>query len=344
MDTGIATEAWLYTTEREGTVRCHLCAHECVIRPGRFGICQVRENQGGRLVTHVFGRTVSEHVDPIEKKPLYHFHPGSISYSIATPGCNFRCPWCQNWSISQAPREHLAVPQRVSPPEAIVAAAVGSGSRSISYTYTEPTIFFEYACETARLAHQRGLGNVFVTNGYMTRGALQVIRPYLDAANVDLKAFREATYRRHIGARLQPVQDALITMKSMGIWVEVTTLLIPGLNDDPQELRDLARFLVDELGPETPWHISRFFPTYKMSDRPPTPVETLRRAYEIGREEGLCYVYLGNIPSTAGANTLCPGCGETLIERWGMGVMRNHVRAGTCPTCGRRVEGRGMSG
>jgi pyruvate formate lyase activating enzyme len=283
-------------------------------------------------------------VDPIEKKPLYHFHPGSTAYSIATPGCNFRCSWCQNWEISQVPREGPLPSGIRSSPEQIVAAARSRGSKSIAYTYTEPTIFFEYAYDIARLARADGLSNVFVTNGYMSETMLDVFKPYLDAANVDLKAFREKTYHRYVGAKLQPVLDSLKKMKQMGIWLEVTTLVISGLNDDPSELRDAAAFVAQELGRDTPWHISRFQPAYKMTDGPPTPLETLRCAREIGLEQGLNYVYIGNVPSAGETDTFCPQCGRSLIQRYGFGVLANYIRGDRCPKCDTAITGVGIDG
>lgn len=335
-------EALLFDRLEDGRVRCRLCAHRCLIADGKMGVCQVRENRGGTLYTLVYGRAIAQHVDPIEKKPLHHFYPGSTAYSIATAGCNFRCQWCQNWEISQMPREqHLILGQSASP-EQVVAAARRAGSRSIAYTYTEPTVFFEYTYDTARLAQEAGIANVYVTNGYMTGDMLDLLHPYLDAANVDLKAFRDETYRQYIGARLQPVLDSLKRMKALGIWVEVTTLIIPGINDDPQELRDAARFIAQELGPETPWHISRFFPAYRMAATPPTPISTLRDAYEIGREEGLHYVYVGNVPGRV--DTECHNCGRLLIERAGYWIVRNDItQQGTCPECGTPVAGVGMA-
>lgn len=335
-------EAMLYEKLPDQRVRCRLCAHYCTIADGHKGLCQVRENHAGILHTLVYGRTISQAVDPIEKKPLYHFHPGSRSFSIATPGCNFRCGWCQNWEISQMPREQHLVGGHPATPEQIVANAQRAGCRSIAYTYTEPTIFFEYAHDTARLARAAGLANVFVSNGYMTDEALDMARDWLDAANVDLKAFREETYRRHIGAKLQPVLDSLQRMKALGIWLEVTTLIVPGINDDPQELKELAAFLVKELGPDTPWHISRFFPCYKMQQTPPTPVATLHRAEAIGRAAGLRHIYLGNVAEET--NTFCPGCGQLLIRRVGFDVVENSFRPnGSCPDCGKVVAGVGMA-
>ena len=335
--------ASLYTAYKDGKVRCNLCEHHCWIPEGKTGICKVRENVNGILYTLVYGRTISQHIDPIEKKPLYHFYPGSTAYSIATPGCNFRCRWCQNWDISQMPREQDLISGYKASPEQIVTSAQESGSRSIAYTYTEPTIFFEYAYDTARLAHDAGLANIFVTNGYMSKDVLLAFKTYLDAANVDLKAFSEKTYHRYVGARLQLVLDNLKTIKELGIWLEVTTLVIPELNDDPGELRDAAVFIAQELGVDTPWHISRFSPAYRMTDRPSTPLATLRRAREIGLEEGLHFVYIGNAREEGNNDTLCPVCGKLLIRRSGYAMLANKLRSGCCPVCGTQVAGIGMS-
>ncbi len=332
----------LYEKLAEDRVRCNLCAHRCVIPDGKKGICQVRENQGGVLYTLVYGRVIAHHVDPIEKKPLFHFYPGSTAFSIATPGCNFRCQWCQNWEISQMPREQHLVRGDPLSPEQVVIAAQDAGCRSVAYTYTEPTIFFEYAYDTARRAHEAGLANIYVTNGYMTKEMLETFHPYLDAANVDLKAFRDETYRTFVGARLQPVLDTMRAMKRLGIWLEVSTLVIPAVNDDPAELRDAARFVAQELGVDTPWHISRFFPAYKMSDVPPTPPSMLQRAREIGLEEGLHSIYIGNVGDEEG--THCAHCGRLLMARLGFSVVQNDIRDGRCPGCGAPVSGVGMDG
>lgn len=338
-------EAMLYEKLSEERVRCYLCAHECTIAEDRRGVCQVRENRGGTLYTLVYGRTIARQVDPVEKKPLFHFYPGSRSYSVATPGCNFRCTWCQNADISQMPREsHLQMGMEASPQD-IVSAAQRNRCRSIAYTYTEPTIFFEYSYDTARVAHQQGLANIYVTNGFMTAGAgemLETLDPYLDAANVDLKAFRDETYREYVGGRLEPVLNSLKKMKELGIWLEVTTLVIPGINDESNELRDAASFIADELGPETPWHISRFRPSYKMQDRAATPLSTLQRAQRIGEEEGLYHVYLGNVPGES--NVVCHECGKTLIRRSGFRVVDNLVtKQGECPSCGTEIAGVGLA-
>lgn len=235
-------------------------------------------------------------------------------------------------------KQHLAAGHKATP-EQIIAAAQRAGCQSIAYTYTEPTIFFEYAYDTARLAHQAGLANLYITNGYMTVELLDVFHPYLDAANVDLKAFREKTYHRYVGAGLQPVLDSMKAMKQLGIWLEVTTLVIPGLNDDSAELRDAAQFMAQELGVDTPWHISRFFPAYKMMDVPPTPLATLQRARQIGLEEGLHYVYVGNIPDDSGQITYCPGCGRSLIRRKGYRIGTDDIREARCPACDTLIAG-----
>jgi len=299
-------EAYLYKPLNEKKVKCTLCNHRCVIKNGRRGICGVRENQEGTLKTLVYGKLIASNIDPIEKKPLFHFFPGSLSYSIATVGCNFKCLFCQNADIAQMPSDHdgMIMGDFVTP-EDIVDAAEKGNCKSIAYTYTEPTVYFEFAYDTAKIAHEKGIQNVFVTNGYMTSEALEMISPYLDAANVDLKAFNEKFYKEICKAKLEHVKETLKLMKSLGIFVEVTTLLIPGLNDDKHELEMLAEFIVNSLGSETPWHISRFHPTYKLLDRPSTPIETLVMAREIGIKSGLRYVYTGNVPGDNGENTFC---------------------------------------
>ena len=336
-------EAYLYETVSDGKVKCHLCRHRCLINEGRRGICGVRENRAGVLHTLVFGKLIARHIDPIEKKPLYHFLPGSRSYSIATVGCNFKCRFCQNADIAQMPEDQrgLIVGDPGTPQE-VVAAALKGDCRSISYTYTEPTVFFEFAYETAKLAHAKGLKNIFVTNGYMTDEALEMIQPYLDAANVDLKAFNEKYYRDVCGAKLAHVMETLKQMKARGVFLEVTTLIVPGLNDDSGELEKLAQFLVTDLGPETPWHISRFHPTYKLTDRPPTPLATLLKARNIGLKAGLRYVYTGNVPGEDGENTFCYSCGRIVIERWGFQIRSTALEEGRCRYCRAIIDGVGL--
>lgn len=335
-------KAMLYNKLSGNKVHCNLCSHYCVITDGKRGVCRVRENRDGVLYSLVYGRTIAKHVDPMEKKPLFHFYPGSTSFSIGSPGCNFCCQWCQNWEISQMPREqHFIMGDEVTP-EQIVSNAKQTGCKSITYTYTEPTIFFEYTYDTSLLAHENGLSNIFITNGYMTEEMLETYHPYLDAVNVDLKAFRDETYQKYVCARLQPVLDSLRLMKKYGIWAEVTTLVIPSINDDTAELQDAAHFIADELGKETPWHISRFFPSYKMTDVPQTPVSTLQKAREIGLEAGLHYVYIDNISGEE--NTLCHKCGHLLVRRSGYSILENNIgRNGCCPSCGKLVAGVGMN-
>ncbi|MCG6907533.1 MAG: AmmeMemoRadiSam system radical SAM enzyme [Desulfobacteraceae bacterium] len=324
---------------RDDKVKCHLCAHECTIDPGRRGICGVRENRSGTLYSLVYGRLIANNADPIEKKPLYHFLPGTRSFSIATVGCNFRCQHCQNYDISQYPRRHdNEIAGEPMAPEEVVAHAQASASASIAYTYTEPTIFAEFCYDTALLAREKGLRNVFVSNGFMTEASASVMAEVLDGDNIDLKSFSDDFYRKVCKARLKPVLETIARMKSLGVWVEVTTLVIPGLNDSDAELRDIAQFL-HATGPETPWHVTAFYPTYKMRDRPPTPLETLRRARQIGMEAGLRHVYTGNIPGDPGENTYCPACSELLIARRGFTVRQNRLTDGACPTCGARIAG-----
>ncbi len=336
-------EAYLYEPLEDRKVRCNLCNHRCVIKEGRRGICNVRENQAGILKSLVYGKLIARHVDPVEKKPLFHLLPGSLSYSIATVGCNFKCMFCQNANIAQMPADHKGLIMGDScTPEAVVRAAEAGNCKSIAYTYTEPTIYFEFAFNTSKIAHQKGIKNVFVTNGYMTPDALEMISPYLDAANVDLKAFNNEFYKKLCGAKLEPVKESLKKMKSLGIFVEITTLLIPGLNDDKGELEGLASFIAEELGVETPWHISRFHPTYRLTDRPPTPISSLVMAREIGTRAGLRYVYVGNVPGEKGEDTFCYHCGETLIDRWGFSIRKNLIKNGLCSYCGTQIDGVGL--
>ena len=332
-------EAMFYEAMPEDRLRCGLCNHRCKIREGRRGICAVRENRGGKLYSLVYGRIVAEHIDPIEKKPLFNFMPGSRVFSIGTVGCNFHCKHCQNFDISQYPHEHGGeIIGEKRTPEGIVTAAKDTGCESIAYTYNEPTVFYEFAYDTAVLAQKEGIKNIFVSNGYMSSEAARHISSYLDAINVDLKTFSDKSYKEVCGAGLEPVLETIRLMKALDVWVEVTTLIIPGLNDGDQELRDIALF-VKEIGHEVPWHVTQFYPAYKYLDRPPTPVATLRRAREIGLEEGLRYVYEGNVPGEGGENTYCYACGAILIERYGLRLLRNRLEDGKCPECGARMDG-----
>jgi pyruvate formate lyase activating enzyme len=333
-------EAMFYEKLENNIVKCNLCNHRCPrIADTKRGICGVRENRKGKLYTLVYGRVVARNIDPIEKKPLFQFLPGTLSYSIATVGCNFRCGNCQNYDISQMPKERgIIVGQEISPEE-IVSAAKRFNCKSIAYTYSEPTIFFEYAYDTAKLAKKEGIKNVFVTNGFITPEALNTIAPYIDAANIDLKSFTDTFYHKNCGAHLQPVLDSIKLHKKLGIWTEITTLIIPTLNDTEQELRQIAEFIKKEAGPETPWHITAFHPTYKLIDLPPTTVPILQKAREIGLEAGLRYVYEGNVPGENGENTYCYNCQKILIHRFGYRILKNHIKNSTCPYCGTRIDG-----
>jgi len=325
-------EAALWKPADGGAADCFLCEHRCHIAPGRRGVCQVRENREGRLVTLVYGRTIARHVDPIEKKPLFHFLPGSASYSVAAVGCNFQCGFCQNWQISQFPRGRKGeMPGDPAAPEDLVAAAQSNQCASMSYTYTEPTIFFEYARDTARLARRAGLKNVFVTNGFMTPEALAEMVEWLDAANVDLKAWSDGFYRRVCKGRLEPVKASIRGMHAAGIHVEATTLLVTGLNDTPTDLEGIAGFLAS-VSPDLVWHVSRYHPDFQMQEPPATPLETIDRAIATGRRAGLRFVYGGNIAGSQ--NTVCPSCGETVIERQGFNVSRRSLRGAACGQCG----------
>lgn len=361
-------EARFYEPLPKGKVLCTLCPHDCRIAEGARGACSVRYNHGGKLYTLVYDKLVAQEVNPIEKKPLYHFYPGSFAYSISTVGCNLRCSFCQNWYISQWPKDHLPkridkaeheVPDPICPqlaamdrdifgepvtPEQIVQTALETGCISISYTFTEPTIFYELAYDTAVLAREKGLMNNFVSNGFISEAPLRELAQVLDGINVDLKFFREESYRHVSRGRLQPILDAIRLYHELGVWVEVTTLVIPRLNDSDEELQQIAGF-IRSVGEDIPWHVTAFYPTYQMQDRPCTDVTTLRRAREIGLAEGLRYVYEGNVPGEGGENTYCYHCKALLIERYGFAVRQNRIREDSCcPDCGARIDGLGMSG
>lgn len=335
--------ARLYEPLSDGKVKCLACNHYCTIASGHTGVCGVRENRDGRLFSLVYDRVVAAGVDPIEKKPIFHFKPGSLSYSIAAPGCNFKCRFCQNADISQVhSRETNPFTGRLAgqamTPEAIVEKAVEQGCQSISYTYTEPTVFFELVLDTAMLAKDAGLANILVTNGFMSPKLLQASAAVLDAANVDLKSFSDGFYTRYCNGRLEPVKQTLKAMVDLGLLVEVTTLVIPGLNDDPGELGQMASFIAGELGASTPWHLSRFHPAFELTQTEPTPVETLEKACDIALSAGLVHVYTGNVPG-ARENTVCPDCGQTVIKRFGYSVENLLTQTNKCPGCGSSVFG-----
>ncbi len=334
----MSREAMFYDKKDAFGVECFLCNHRCKIANGKCGICQVRENQSGKLFTQSYGRVVATNLDPIEKKPFFHMLPGSNSFSIAALGCNFHCGFCQNWEISQAGEaRRLGVESHEMAPEQVVSRAQECGAGSISCTYTEPTIFFEYAYDIAKVAEQKGIYVNFVTNGYMTPQAIEVVRPYLDACNVDLKSFSDEFYQSVCGARLEPLLESIRTMKKLGLWIEITTLLIPGMNDSSDELSKMAEFIVS-LGPQTPWHISRFHPDFKYVDKPPTPLMDLRKAADIGRKAGLYYVYIGNVAGE-GEDTYCHECKKPIIKRMGFSILDYKVKGYKCGYCGARVHG-----
>ncbi len=314
-----------------GAVQCQLCPHGCRLGDGQAGVCGVRVNRGGTLFSVNSDRVAAVHVDPIEKKPLYHFLPGSASFSLAAMGCNLRCRFCQNHDLSMVARPGQVRGEPLTPGE-LVDAAVRSGCLSIAYTYTEPTVYFELMIETAQRARTAGLRNVMVSNGYISAAALHELTPLLDAANVDLKAFSDEFYRRQCNGRLQPVLETIATLRSRDVWVEVTTLLVPGLNTDPAELRRLADFL-HGVDPNLPWHVSRFFPQHQLLDLPPTPAADMERALAIGTERGLAFVYSGNAGADPWSDTRCPGCGATLLRRCGYRVTPMWRTPGVCPCC-----------
>jgi pyruvate formate lyase activating enzyme len=330
-------EAMFYEKMENGKVHCFLCSHHCKIAPSFFGICGVRQNINGSLFTRAYGGVIAESVDPIEKKPLFNFLPGSSSYSIATVGCNFKCGFCQNWQISQvSSKNQERIWKKEMTASQIVQNAEDLKCKSISFTYSEPTIFFEYAFEIARIAKEKGIHTVFVTNGYATEQVIEIIKPYLSACNVDLKSFSNDFYNKYCQARLSPVLDYLKRIKNAGIWLEITTLIIPGENDSDHELNEIAEFIA-KLGTDTPWHVSRFFPNYEFTDHPPTPVSTINQALKIGESYGLKFVYPGNLNSEV--ETKCPRCKSLLISRDGYKVKINNISSGKCPICSECIPG-----
>jgi len=334
----VKREALLYRKLPDDAVECYLCGHHCKIQNQKFGICGVRQNLKGTLYTHVYGELIALNADPIEKKPLYHFLPGTFSLSLATIGCNFRCGFCQNWQISQVRLEKEGHNKSsFFSAEDVTKAAVKNNCKSISYTYTEPTVFFEYALDTARLAKEKGLYSNFVTNGYMSKEALEMIEPYLDAANVDLKFFKEDSYRKICSASLVPVLESIRLMRQLNIWLEVTTLVVPGENDYKEELSNIAGF-ISGIDKNIPWHISRFHPDYKFTDCRLTPEATLKKAVEIGKEAGLNYIYVGNVLGW-GNDTHCHNCNKLLIKREGFVILENNIKENRCPFCNTVIPG-----
>jgi pyruvate formate lyase activating enzyme len=322
---------------RDGAVLCALCAHRCSIPEGERGLCGVRQNVKGTLYSLVYGKLISTAVDPIEKKPLFNFLPGTRSYSIASAGCNFFCDFCQNWQISQMSRRDGAIRGEEFTPEEVVAEAAAYGCASVAYTYTEPTVFFEFALDTAVLAKRAGIKNVFVTNGYQTRETVEKMTGAIDAANVDLKAFSDDFYRCRCRARLAPVLESIRLMHAGGIFLEITTLVIPGENDSPDELKGLVEFIAS-VSADIPWHVSRFHPDYNLRDRDPTPADTIFEAAEIGKAGGLKYVYAGNMPAGQYEHTYCPGCGAVVVERSGFRAKNVGLDGRACRRCGAELN------
>ena len=331
-------EASFYKKLDNLKVKCLLCPHECLIHNNETGICAVRKNLGGTLFSLVYGKVIAENTDPIEKKPLYHFMPATRSFSLATVGCNLKCQHCQNYEISQMPLDRKMINGRDKSPEELVRFAKNTSCDSISFTYSEPTIYYEFAHDIAILSKAQGLKNIMVTNGYINNKPLEEIAPYIDGANIDLKAFSEEFYRRICGARLQPVLDSIRLYKKLGIWIEITTLIIPGLNDNENELINLAEFIAS-VGIDIPWHVTAFYPTYNLLKKPRTSIDQLIKAREIGMNAGLRYIFTGNIPGYEGENTYCYECKKLLIERTGFRIENNQIKDGSCPECNTKIDG-----
>ncbi len=319
------------------TVTCLLCAHRCNLKPGNIGLCGVRKNIDGQLFSLNADRVAATHADPIEKKPLYHFLPGSTSFSVAAMGCNFKCAFCQNNSLAVVKNERSIYGEPVEPAH-LVDTALHYGSQSISYTYSEPTIYFELMLETARLATEKGLKNIMVTNGFMSAEALELISPHLDGANIDLKAFTEEFYRKQSGGRLQPVLDTIQRMKDQNIWVELTTLLIPNLNSNEEEIKKLIDFIL-KIDPQMPWHVSRFFPQHRMQDIPPTPPNLINKVLTTAKKAGLKYLYAGNVADDTYTHTHCPACNSLLIQRNGYSTSIQNLNQGKCSNCNHPIPG-----
>lgn len=326
-----------FTALGGGAIRCELCPKRCRVPDGKRGTCRVRENQNGKYYSLVYGNPCAIHLDPIEKKPFFHVLPGSMSFSIATAGCNFQCKFCQNWEISQASPEDLF--NYDVPPELFVKKAKETGARSVAYTYVEPTVFYEYMLDIAHLARQAGILNVCHSNGFINPEPVRNLCPVLDAANIDLKGFTESFYRDLCGGELSPVLATLKTLKREGVHLEITTLVIPTKNDDLSVLREMCLWVRRELGSDTPMHFSRFYPLYKLKNLPPTPVSTLERAREMALSCGLDYIYIGNVPGHDGENTFCPRCRKRIVERTGFMIRGMHVQRGRCGYCGKPIPG-----
>ncbi len=336
-DSRFVREAQFYEKLAHKKIKCKLCPRECVIDDRERGYCGVRENRGGTYYTLVHSRLATAHIDPVEKKPFFHFHPGALAFSLATAGCNVNCKFCQNWEISQVRPEQVR--GDYVPPQKIAELAHNYAAGLIAYTYSEPVIFLEYVLDCADAGHQLGLPSVVVSNAYIQQDALKKLCARVDAIKVDLKAFSEKYYRDVVKGELKPVLEALVTMRKHGAWAEIVYLVVPTLNDGDTEFRDLARWIKVNLGPDVPIHFTRFHPEYLLKNLPPTPVETLERAKKIADAEGLHYVYIGNVPGHPAENTYCPKCRRALIERAGFTLTQNRLKKGKCPNCRIAIPG-----
>ena len=337
----MSSPAWLSKKLSNNKIICQACAHACKLDEGEYGICGVRKVENGALKLLVYGLAAAVNVDPVEKKPMFHFLPQSRAFSVGTIGCNLSCQFCQNYDISQYPKEHHEIVGQKLPPEHIVKLAIENNCQSIAYTYNEPIVFFEYTYDTAKIAHKKGLKNIYVTSGYETHKALDLLALYIDGMNIDIKSFSDNFYKEICGARLKPVLECVKYAHDKGIWIEITTLLIPGRNDSDEEIREIAKFIAS-VDTSIPWHLSAFHPTYKMLDTPRTPASTLVRAYNIGKEEGLKYLYVGNIDDQDHESTYCPQCSKKVINRQGhigQYVTNELNENGICPYCHYALEG-----
>lgn len=324
-------EAILYE-KVDNALNCKICQRRCIISPGKTGFCQMRENVDDKIYSLNYAAVSSAAVDPIEKKPLFHFYPGSMVFSLGSVGCNFRCRHCQNWGISQAELENI--PTRDMLPEDAIRLTKEYECKSIAWTYNEPTMWFEYTLDSAKIARKEDIKTIYVTNGYMSEESFQEIKPYLDAANINLKGMTEKFYQDLCEARLEPVLDTIVKMHDAKIHIEITNLMIPGYNDSDEDIRSLVKFMADEVGVEVPLHFTRFFPQYQMQELPPTEIKYLEKAHKIARDAGMKYVYIGNVPTADGENTYCPECGETVIQRDGFSVMSDKIKeTRKCPRC-----------
>jgi pyruvate formate lyase activating enzyme len=332
-----AREASWYKKLEEGRVECELCPQACTVADMERGMCGVRENRGGTYYTLVHSRACAVHVDPIEKKPFFHVMAGEKAFSYSTAGCNVECKFCQNWELSQFRPEQVQAYDL--PPKTLVKVAKQNGARLTAATYGEPVVFWEYVRDVAVAANAAGLKPTVVSNGFIQEKALREVLPLLSAIKVDLKSFRDEFYRQQVRGRLEPVLKSLQIIRESGVWLEIVVLLVPTLNDSAAEIHDLTKWVTTKLGSDVPVHFTRFHPTYRLTDLPPTPVATLERAWKIGRDAGLDFVYLGNVPGHPGENTVCPGCGEILIRRVGFRVIKNNLDNGACPDCQRKIPG-----